>query len=130
MILNAGIGVMGTVASGVLADWSRQFEVNVFSLVATLQAALPALRESKRSGGGRVIITSSAGSVAAPPGLAAYAAAKAAVNSIAHSLKNEEPSIISVAIHVRGLYDCSGSWHILSLTLRPQPFSLVSSRQI
>ncbi|KAH7098447.1 NAD(P)-binding protein [Auriculariales sp. MPI-PUGE-AT-0066] len=99
VVLNAGMGVMGTAANTELPDWKAQFEVNFFGVVAGMLAAVPALRESKLTGGGRVIISGSVGGDLAPPGLAAYAASKAAVNSLARSLKNEEPSITAVSVH-------------------------------
>ncbi|EJD50547.1 NAD(P)-binding protein [Auricularia subglabra TFB-10046 SS5] len=95
LVLNAGMGIMGTIASTPVEDWRRNFEVNVFSMIPLLQAALPLLRISN----GRVILVSSAGSVTPPPGLAAYAATKAALNCMAKSLAGEEPNITAVAIH-------------------------------
>ncbi|KAH7098444.1 NAD(P)-binding protein [Auriculariales sp. MPI-PUGE-AT-0066] len=98
-VLNAGIAVMGTLATVELSEWRTQFEVNVFGMVARVVAALPALRESKLPGGGRLVLMSSLVSTVAPEGLAAYSASKAAVDSLARSLKNEEPSITAVSIH-------------------------------
>ncbi|KAH7105871.1 NAD(P)-binding protein [Auriculariales sp. MPI-PUGE-AT-0066] len=99
VVLNAGTSIMGTLADTDMKEWHSQFHLNFFGVVAVLLATLPALRESKRPGGGRVIFSSSQGGVTAPAGLAAYAAAKAAMNSLARSLKNEEPNITAVAVH-------------------------------
>ena len=45
-VANAGFGVAGKITELDVAAWKRQFDVNVFGLVATLQAAVPALRET------------------------------------------------------------------------------------
>ncbi|KIM68782.1 hypothetical protein SCLCIDRAFT_1208970 [Scleroderma citrinum Foug A] len=76
--------------------WKQHFDVNVFSLLGTLQLALPDLRMSKN--GGRVVFISSGAATGSTPGWGAYNAGKAAVNSLARTLAREEPSIISVAI--------------------------------
>jgi NAD(P)-dependent dehydrogenase (short-subunit alcohol dehydrogenase family) len=67
---------MGTVASAgtALADWRQHFDVNFFSLVTALRAALPALRKSER--GGRVVFVSSGSAVGGLAGWAPYNAAK------------------------------------------------------
>ncbi|KAH7104839.1 NAD(P)-binding protein [Auriculariales sp. MPI-PUGE-AT-0066] len=98
-VLNAGISVLGTVATTELSTWKLQFDVNVLGVVAGIQAALPALRNSRLPGGGRIVLTGSAVANLSPAGLAAYSASKAALNSIARSLKGEESSITTVSVH-------------------------------
>ncbi|KAH7100072.1 hypothetical protein BKA62DRAFT_707517 [Auriculariales sp. MPI-PUGE-AT-0066] len=97
VILSAGIGVMGSIANCTLLDWPKQFSVNVFSLIGTLQIAIPHLRASPNTG--RIVLMSSGLGVMALPGLSAYCAAKAAVNSIARSLTLEEPDLVSLSVH-------------------------------
>lgn len=61
-------------------SWRSHFDVNFFSLLYTLQAALPALRQSEL--GGRVVFVSSGSAVGGMPGWGAYNASKAAMNSL------------------------------------------------
>jgi NAD(P)-dependent dehydrogenase (short-subunit alcohol dehydrogenase family) len=63
-----------------LADWRKHFDVNFFSLVTAIRAAVPALRSSEL--GGRVVFTSSGSAVGAIAGWAPYNASKAAMNSL------------------------------------------------
>jgi NAD(P)-dependent dehydrogenase (short-subunit alcohol dehydrogenase family) len=65
--------------------WRAHFEVNFFSLVVALKAALPSLRDSEE--GGRVIFVSSGAAVAGYTGFGPYNAAKAAMNSLCRSGK-------------------------------------------
>ncbi|KAG8762448.1 hypothetical protein FRB91_008431 [Serendipita sp. 411] len=114
VILNAGVLYpMGTVASipvdatasdgdsssGKLSPtdtWKSLFDVNFFSLIYTVQAALPALRASPRKG--RIIMVSSGASVKGQYGWGPYAASKAAVNSLVKTLATEEPNVATIAI--------------------------------
>lgn len=63
-----------------LSDWKAHFDVNFFSVVGALKAALPALRKSDL--GGRVIFISSGAAVDGNAGWGPYNASKAAVNSL------------------------------------------------
>ncbi|KAF8076471.1 hypothetical protein FPV67DRAFT_418892 [Lyophyllum atratum] len=98
LVLNAGIleplGPIGGDAP--LSAWKHHFDVNFFSLVTALKAALPALRQSDL--GGRVVFVSSGAAVKGSPGWGPYSAAKAAMNSLCRTLAEEEPSIVSVAL--------------------------------
>ncbi len=44
VVANAGFGVAGPVDKLTVQDWQRQFDVNVFGMVRTVQAALPELK--------------------------------------------------------------------------------------
>lgn len=84
-VANAGYSVMGRIEDLGLEYWKRQFDVNVFGLVATVRAALPELQKTE----GRVtLIGSVAGFVPFPKG-AVYAASKAAVRMIGETLSAE-----------------------------------------
>jgi short-subunit dehydrogenase len=85
VIANAGFGVVGRVESLTCADFRRQFETNVFGVLSTVYAALPALR---RSQGVLALIGSVAGYVALPRA-APYAMSKFAVRALAESLHGE-----------------------------------------
>jgi NADP-dependent 3-hydroxy acid dehydrogenase YdfG len=63
VVANAGFGVVGPFARLMLDDYRRQFETNVFGVLRTAAAALPALRQSR---GTLVIIGSVSGHVPAP----------------------------------------------------------------
>ena len=84
-VANAGFGVVGPFERLALEDYRRQFETNVFGVLRTASAALPALRRSR---GTLVIIGSVSGHVPTP-GASAYAMSKAAVHALAGSLRAE-----------------------------------------
>jgi NAD(P)-dependent dehydrogenase (short-subunit alcohol dehydrogenase family) len=66
--------------------WRDLFETNLFGLVATTRAAIPALR---RSGGGVICNVTSASLLFPMPLYAAYRASKAAVSALGESLRAE-----------------------------------------
>ncbi|EGO01955.1 hypothetical protein SERLA73DRAFT_177619 [Serpula lacrymans var. lacrymans S7.3] len=99
LILNAGtLDPLGRIdnPSNTLDSWRYHFDVNVFSLVTALKAALPALRKSKS--GGRIVFLSSGAATGSTPGWSTYNAGKAAVNSLCRTLSKEEPNIVSLAL--------------------------------
>ncbi|KAI5124922.1 hypothetical protein M0805_007350 [Coniferiporia weirii] len=107
LVLNAGVleplGRIG--APGTTTDsWREHFELNFFSLLYTVQAALPALRESGH--GGRIVFISSGAAVSGTPAWGVYNASKAAMNSFCRTLANEEPDVVSVALRP-GMVDTS-----------------------
>jgi len=83
LVLNAGTldPLCNIGDSTPLSAWRSHFEVNFFSLVTALKAALPSLRESEF--GGRVVFVSSGAAVKGHPGWSPYNASKAAMNSLA-----------------------------------------------
>lgn len=85
LVNSAGVGISGRIADLTARQWDLQFAVNVRGLFLVTQAALPLLREAR---GLLVNISSIAGKLPAP-GLAAYAASKAAVISFTQSLNRE-----------------------------------------
>jgi NAD(P)-dependent dehydrogenase (short-subunit alcohol dehydrogenase family) len=82
LILNAGVlDPMCRIGSDTsLDEWRAHFDINFFSLVSALKAALPALRASDL--GGRVVFVSSGAAVGGVAGWGAYNAGKAAMNSL------------------------------------------------
>lgn len=95
LINNAGIGVAGPIEALPLADWRRQFDVNLFGLIATTQAFLPLLRQ----GMGRIINMGSIAGRASMPFMAPYAASKHALVAVTDALRIElQPSGIRVAL--------------------------------
>jgi short-subunit dehydrogenase len=85
VIANAGFGVAGRVLDLSLDDYRRQFETNVFGVLRTLYASIPALRATR---GRFVIMGSVAGHVAAPGG-SPYAMSKFAVRALAEALHGD-----------------------------------------
>ena len=84
-IANAGFGVSGKVTELALDAWKRQFDVNVFGLLATVQAAVPELRKTE----GRLALLGSVMAMVTVPGNGAYAASKYAVRAIGQTLSME-----------------------------------------
>ena len=95
LVNNAGIAVAGPVEALPITEWRRQFEVNVFGLVAVTQAFLPLLRQ----GQGRIINIGSISGRAAMPFMAPYSASKHALAGLTDSLRLEvQPWGIRVAL--------------------------------
>ena len=110
LINNAGIGVNGPVEALPIAEWRRQFEVNLFGHVAMIQALLPSLRRSS----GTVVNISSVGGKVALPTYPAYAGSKFAMEALSDSLRREvsgsgvkvavvEPGAVKTAMAERGI---------------------------
>ena len=84
-VANAGFAVGGRFQKLTLADWQRQFDINVMGLVATVQAALPEVTKQK----GRLALVGSVASFLVPKGLGCYSASKFAVRAIGEMLSND-----------------------------------------
>ncbi|KAH7105474.1 NAD(P)-binding protein [Auriculariales sp. MPI-PUGE-AT-0066] len=101
LVLNAGtLEPLSRISGDTAADvdaWRKHFDVNFFSLVTALQAATPSLKASTTPGGARVIFVSSGAATGGTIAWGPYNAGKAAMNSLARTFANEEPSIISIA---------------------------------
>lgn len=93
LVNNAGIAVGGPVEAVAVADWRRQFETNLFGVVALTQAALPLVREAK----GRIINMSSISGRIAFPFMGPYAASKFALEAMSDSLRRE---VKGLGVHV------------------------------
>jgi 3-oxoacyl-[acyl-carrier protein] reductase len=76
LVNNAGILLMAPLLEITPDDWDRTFAVNVRSMLCTIQAAVPYLREA---GGGKIVNMASMGGKVGSPGQAHYASSKAAV---------------------------------------------------
>ena len=85
VIANAGFGVVGAFAQLSLEDYRRQFETNVFGVLRTLQAALPAVLESH----GQLVLLGSVAGWTASPGTSPYAMSKFAVRALANAITPE-----------------------------------------
>ena len=76
---NAGYGAFGPVEAGRREEIERQFDVNVFGLIACVQAIAPHFRERKA---GVLINVSSIGGIMTVPAYAVYNATKFAVEGL------------------------------------------------
>jgi NAD(P)-dependent dehydrogenase (short-subunit alcohol dehydrogenase family)/pimeloyl-ACP methyl ester carboxylesterase len=87
VMANAGIGVAGGFLDTGEDDWRRVVDVNLWGVVHTLRAFAPMLVE--RGQGGHIVATASMAAYCPWPELSAYATTKAAVLSLAQSLRTE-----------------------------------------
>ncbi|KAL7748863.1 hypothetical protein RI367_005776 [Sorochytrium milnesiophthora] len=95
VVHNAGIlEPLGRLADVDLNQWKTLIDVNVLSVVALTQKALPHVRASH----GRMIFVSSGAATNAYHGWSAYCTSKAALNMVAKSVAAEEPDVVSIAI--------------------------------
>ncbi|KAL8637172.1 MAG: hypothetical protein Q9228_005530 [Teloschistes exilis] len=95
LVLNHGVlEPASRIADSDVQAWRSNFDVNFFSLVAMIKAALPSLRKYS----GRVIFTSSGASTKAYSCWGSYGASKAAMNHLNLTLAAEEPSVTCVSI--------------------------------
>lgn len=88
VIANAGVlDPVGPISDAVVGNWKNLYDVNFFSVVDLVVAALPELR---RAGSGRVIAVLSGASTKSYDGWAAYGSSKAALNHFIQSVAEEE----------------------------------------
>lgn len=86
LVNNAGYGAMGPLAEFPEEELRRQFETNVFSVLAMTQALVPGMA-SRRSG--RIVNIGSVSGVLVTPFSGAYCATKAAVHALSDALRME-----------------------------------------
>ncbi len=86
LVNNAGYGHEGTLEESTLDDLRRQFEVNVFGVVAVTQGVLPHMRKRRA---GRIINITSMGGLITLPGLSFYHGSKFALEGISEALGKE-----------------------------------------
>ncbi len=86
VVNNAGIAVGGPLELLDVDELRWQFEVNVFGLVQTTQAFLPAIRRGK---GGRIVNIGSVGGKVVTPFMAPYNASKFAVEALTDAMRQE-----------------------------------------
>jgi NAD(P)-dependent dehydrogenase (short-subunit alcohol dehydrogenase family) len=110
LINNAGVAINAPVEALPVAEWRRQFEVNLFGHVAMIQALMPSLLRSS----GTVVNISSIGGKVALPTYPAYAGSKFALEALSDSLRREvsglgvkvvviEPGAVKTAMAERGV---------------------------
>jgi NAD(P)-dependent dehydrogenase (short-subunit alcohol dehydrogenase family) len=103
LVNNAGISAAGMVEETDIQLWQDMFATHVLGPVALTKALLPGMRAAGR---GRIVLVSSAGGVRGQPGIAAYSAAKGALERWGESMAGEiAPFGLGVTILVTGTYD-------------------------
>ncbi|KAF6835313.1 short chain dehydrogenase reductase [Colletotrichum plurivorum] len=101
LALNAGIKPDSSFGSGSLASFKTTFDVNVYGVVAGIEALLPAVRASAAAGDrSALVITGSKQGITNPPGWPAYGASKAAVKSIAEQLSYDLKDVSGLSVHL------------------------------
>ena len=111
LVNNAGYGLFGGIEDTPEADARRQFDVNVFGLLAVTRAVLPTMRARKS---GHVLMLSSVAGQVARASTGFYAASKFALEAISEALRDElaplgirvtvvEPSGFRTDFHGRSL---------------------------
>lgn len=102
LVNNAGFGFIGAIEEAVPTEYRPLYETNVFGLIETTRAALPALRGSRD---GRVVNFSSVGGIAGRAGFGLYNGTKFAVEGISEALAQElEPFGVKVIIVEPGAF--------------------------
>lgn len=115
LINNAGIAVNAPVEALPIAEWRRQFEVNLFGHVSMIQALLPALLISS----GTIVNISSVGGKVVLPTYGAYAGSKYALEAVSDALRREvgplgvkvvvvEPGAVRTEMAERGIATAEG----------------------
>jgi NAD(P)-dependent dehydrogenase (short-subunit alcohol dehydrogenase family) len=97
VIANAGYGLEGTFEETPLSELRAQFDTNVYGVAATLQAALPFMRQRRA---GHLMAVTSMGGLMAVPGMSAYCASKFAVEGLLESLRKE---VASFGVHITAI---------------------------
>jgi len=87
LLNNAGIGEGGPIAEVPLELVRKNFETNVFAPLALTQQVVKKWVADKTPG--KIVFTSSMGGLFSPPGFAAYAATKHAIEAIAEAMQGE-----------------------------------------
>jgi NAD(P)-dependent dehydrogenase (short-subunit alcohol dehydrogenase family) len=109
LVNNAGIGVVGPIEFLALAEWRRQFDVNLLGPIAVTQSALPLLRahvERHGRGCARIVNMSSIAGKISQPILAPYASSKFALEALSDALRLElRPQGIQVCLVNPGAID-------------------------
>jgi short-subunit dehydrogenase len=105
LVNNAGFGVVGPLSDISDAELRRQYDTNVFGLMAVTRAFLPAMMSRQR---GRIVNVSSVGGRMTFPFMGAYNSTKYAVESLSDALRWElKPFNIDVVLIEPGVINTS-----------------------
>ena len=103
VVNNAGISAAGMVEETPMELWEKMFRTHLFGPVQFTKMLLPSMRAAGR---GRIVLISSQGGVRGMPSIAAYSAAKGAMERWGESMSGEiAPFGLGVTVLVTGTYD-------------------------
>jgi len=103
LVYATGIGPLGRLVDISAETWRQTFETNVIGAALVTAAAIPHLTESR---GVAAYLSSISASFTPPwPGLGAYAASKAALETLVEAWRNEHPAVGFTRVIVG---DCAG----------------------
>jgi NAD(P)-dependent dehydrogenase (short-subunit alcohol dehydrogenase family) len=119
LVNNAGFGFIGAIEEATPEEYRPMFEANVFGLIETTRAALPALRQK---GGGRIVNMSSGAGIKGLQGSGHYNATKFAVEGVSEALAQEvAPFKIAVIIVEPGPFRTDFLGRSISMAKREMP---------
>lgn len=102
LVNNAGFAMNGFVEEVALEEYKRQFETNIFGVIAITQQFLPIMRRQRS---GKIINMSSISGLIGFPGLSPYVASKHALEGLSEALRIElKPYHIDVCLIEPGSY--------------------------
>lgn len=102
LVNNAGYGLLGAVEEADSHEVARQFQTNVFGLLAVTRAVLPHMRRQRS---GHVINISSIGGYSAYPGWGVYGSTKFAIEGLSEAMAQElAPLGIKVTVVEPGFF--------------------------
>jgi NAD(P)-dependent dehydrogenase (short-subunit alcohol dehydrogenase family) len=102
LVNNAGYAAGGFVEELSIDEYRKQFETNVFGVIAVTKAVLPFMRRQRQ---GKIINVSSISGIVAFPGLSPYVASKHALEGWSESLRLEmKPFDVDVVLIEPGSY--------------------------
>lgn len=93
VVNHAALEPIKRVADSTVDEWKRLYDINLFSPLALVQAAIPHLRQTK----GRIILVSSGAALKGYAAWGPYGSSKAALHSLAQHLAVEEKDIITIS---------------------------------
>jgi NAD(P)-dependent dehydrogenase (short-subunit alcohol dehydrogenase family) len=126
LVNNAGYALFGAIEEGRPEEYRPMFEVNVFGLIETTRAALPALRRS----GGTIVNMSSGAGIEGRGGGGYYHAAKFAVEGISEALAGElKPFGIRVLIVEPGPFRTDFQGRSITMAANEMPEYAATSRR-
>lgn len=119
LVNNAGYGHEGIMEESPLDDMRRQFDVNVFGVVAMTRAVLPGMRTRRR---GHILNITSMGGFITMPGIAYYCGSKFALEGISEVLGKEvKPFGIHVTAVAPGSFRTDWAGRSMARTPRSIP---------
>jgi len=95
VVINHGVvEPVKRVADADISDWKQSFDINFFSSLTFVKAAIPFLRKQR----GRIVFTSSGAAINPYGAWGAYCASKAALKSLGEVIAAEEADITTVSV--------------------------------